>query len=122
MPYDPDEYVPQQYERIPYRFAQLLCSHHSETLGDRQKRLDRAVEMLRHRARHLSTLGREQGQQDVRKYAKRLLLVASLMEGPPMWDAFIRPGAVDLRFLIDPLHSYRIYTTYRRKHSKHSEE
>lgn len=122
MPYDPNEYVPQQYERIPYRFAQLLYNHRNEAPEDRQRRLDKAAGILRNRARHLSTLGREQGQQDVRRYAKRILLVASLMESLPAWDAFIRPGAVDLCFRIDPPQNYRIYTTYRRIHRRRSEQ
>ena len=109
MPFDPEEYVPQSYELIPYRFVRLVI-HRSNA---------EAARMLRERASHLTTLGREQGQKAVQEYARHLTQIASLIEGPPQWKATICPGIVDLCFRVDPERNvYRIYVTRRRKHHK----
>jgi hypothetical protein len=120
MPFDVEAYVPQDYELIPHRFAILLRNHPGEPQQDQQRRRSEAAEILRQRAKHLTTLGREQGQQSVREYARYLRKVVSLMQGPLQWDAWIFPGRVDLFFRVDPLNTrYRIYTTHRRVHRRY---
>ena len=68
MPLYMPEYVPEQYERISYRFTRLML----------QLRSDETADILIARAKHLTTLARDQGQQEVRNYAKCITLIASL--------------------------------------------
>lgn len=111
MPLYMSEYVPEQYERIPYRFARLMLEFRS----------DEAADILIARAKHLTTLSREQGQQEVRNYAKRITLIASLLRCPEQCRVYVRPGQVDIQFDLNPFETYSIYTTYRRKHRKRVE-
>jgi len=109
-PYMP-EYAPEQYERIPYRFARLML----------QFRSDEAANIVIARAKHLTTFSRKQGQQEVRNYAKRITLIASLLRCPDQCRVYVCPGQVDIQFDLNPFETYSIYTTYRRKHRKRVE-
>jgi len=105
------EYVAEQYERIPYRLARLML----------QLRSDEAVDILIARAKRLTTLSREQGQQEVRNYAKRITLIASLLRCSEQCRVYVCSGQVDIQFDLNPFETYSIYTTYRRKHRKRVE-
>ena len=120
MPLFDYRYAPQDYEIIPYRFVQLIRFHRGDTSDERRHRLDQAAKILQDRAKHLTTLSREQGQYAVRDYAQRLLRVAHLLQGPMMGLAVIVPGRVDISFNVDPQRTiYRIYVARRRMHRKH---
>jgi hypothetical protein len=114
------QYVPEDYEIIPYRFVECLRYHRGESAEDTRARLDKASAILRDRAKHLTSLSREQGQYAVRDYARVLTKVARLLQGPMMGLAVIVPGQVDLSFNVDPQRTiYRIYVAHRRTHRKH---